>query len=61
MAGKTVTLTLTEDEATALYNAALAGQYEYCDTIDHDPDRTVKAKRQIVADLDRAIAKLRDA
>lgn len=56
-----VTLTLTETEADALLAAAVAGQYEYCDTIDGDPDASSQAKAAKIAALSRALAKLRDA
>lgn len=56
-----VTLTLTETEAEALLCAALAGQYEYVDTVKGDPGRSAQAKTATAAALDRAITKLRDA
>jgi len=52
-------LRLTAKEAEALFGAALAGEYEFRDTVGRDPDASAQAKTATLAALDRALDKLR--
>lgn len=57
MATRRVTLTLTSAEAWALYNAARAGEGEWCAVVMQDPDASLQQKTADVATLARAMEK----
>lgn len=54
-----IKLDLTEAEAEALLGAAIAGEYEFTETVEGDPSGSHQAKSAQIAALGRAMRKLR--
>jgi hypothetical protein len=56
-----ILLHLTEAEAAALYGMAAAGQYEWAEVIDRDPDATPQGRAATLKAGERAMRKLQEA
>lgn len=56
-----VVLRLTRAELDALYGMVVAGEQEWLDVVDHDPDASPQKKTATYAAGRRAKQKLRDA